>query len=109
MVLPSQIGKSITMNLFDPTVVQSWAGLIGAGAQEHVRATGGAIGKLVENIDFVLAAEDERKRRQDVMAHGHTYAASCPKAANLSIHPGPTSWYVGENTVKCPHVSDRTE
>ena len=56
------------------------------------------------NIDFKVAAEEERKRRHDVMAHVHTFAACCPKAAPI-IHLGATSCYVGDNTVS---VDDAT-
>ena len=52
----------------------------------------------IENIDFDRAAEEEKKRRHDVMAHVHTYAAICPKAAPI-IHLGATSAFVGDNTV----------
>lgn len=52
----------------------------------------------VENIDFEVAALEESKRRHDVMAHVHTFAACCPKAAPI-IHLGATSCYVGDNTV----------
>ena len=45
-----------------------------------------------------MAAEEEKKRRHDVMAHVHTFAACCPKAAAI-IHLGATSCYVGDNTV----------
>ncbi|XP_064621752.1 adenylosuccinate lyase-like [Lineus longissimus] len=48
-------------------------------------------------IDFDRAAQEEKKRRHDVMAHVHTFAASCPKAAGI-IHLGATSAYVGDNT-----------
>jgi adenylosuccinate lyase len=41
---------------------------------------------------------EEKKRRHDVMAHVHTFAACCPKAAAI-IHLGATSCYVGDNTV----------
>lgn len=50
-------------------------------------------------IDFELAAAEEKKRRHDVMAHVHTFAACCPKAAPI-IHLGATSCYVGDNTVR---------
>lgn len=50
------------------------------------------------NIDYNLAAAEERKRRHDVMAHVHTFGACCPKAAPI-IHLGATSCYVGDNTV----------
>ena len=52
----------------------------------------------VENIDFEIAAVEESKRRHDVMAHVHTFATCCPKAAPI-IHLGATSCYVGDNTV----------
>ena len=50
------------------------------------------------NIDFQLAASEEKKVRHDVMAHVHTFGACCPKAAGI-IHLGATSAYVGDNTV----------
>ncbi|XP_033630235.1 adenylosuccinate lyase-like [Asterias rubens] len=49
------------------------------------------------NIDFDLAAIEEKKRRHDVMAHVYTFASCCPKAASI-IHLGATSCYVGDNT-----------
>ena len=52
-----------------------------------------------DNIDFDKAAEEEKKRRHDVMAHVHTFAACCPRAAPI-IHLGATSCYVGDNTVR---------
>lgn len=51
------------------------------------------------NIDFKLAAEEEKKVRHDVMAHVHTFAICAPKAAPI-IHLGATSCFVGDNTVK---------
>ncbi|XP_064406108.1 adenylosuccinate lyase-like [Halichondria panicea] len=51
----------------------------------------------VENIDFGLAAKEEKKRRHDVMAHVHTFASCCPKASAI-IHLGATSCYVTDNT-----------
>lgn len=53
----------------------------------------------VTNIDFELAAQEERKRRHDVMAHVHTFAQCCPKAAPI-IHLGATSCFVGDNAVR---------
>ena len=50
------------------------------------------------DIDFEYAAIEEKKRRHDVMAHVHTFAACCPKAAPI-IHLGATSCFVGDNTV----------
>ncbi|XP_059702488.1 adenylosuccinate lyase [Haemorhous mexicanus] len=51
----------------------------------------------LDNIDFRMAAEEEKKLRHDVMAHVHTFAHCCPKAAAI-IHLGATSCYVGDNT-----------
>ena len=53
----------------------------------------------LSNIDYAKAAEEERIRRHDVMAHVHTFGHACPKAAPI-IHLGATSAYVGDNTVK---------
>ena len=50
------------------------------------------------DIDFERAAMEEKKRRHDVMAHVHTFATCCPKAAPI-IHLGATSCFVGDNTV----------
>lgn len=55
----------------------------------------------LDNIDFAMAAEEEKKLRHDVMAHVHTFAHCCPKAAAI-IHLGATSCYVGDNTVTSP-------
>lgn len=43
------------------------------------------------NIDFEYAQKEERLIRHDVMAHVHTFAKTCPKAAPI-IHLGATSW-----------------
>ncbi|XP_042699453.2 adenylosuccinate lyase isoform X2 [Chrysemys picta bellii] len=51
----------------------------------------------LDNIDFKMAAEEEKRLRHDVMAHVHTFAHCCPKAAAI-IHLGATSCYVGDNT-----------
>ncbi|XP_070612176.1 adenylosuccinate lyase [Erythrolamprus reginae] len=51
----------------------------------------------LDNIDFRMAAEEEKRLRHDVMAHVHTFAHCCPKAAGI-IHLGATSCYVGDNT-----------
>lgn len=51
----------------------------------------------IENIDYVKAAEYEKKLRHDVMAHVHAYGDVCPSARGI-IHLGATSAYVGDNT-----------
>ena len=37
--------------------------------------------KNLGNIDYKLAAEEEKKRRHDVMAHVHTFGVAAPLAA----------------------------
>jgi len=34
----------------------------------------------IDDIDFQAAAEEERKRKHDVMAHVHTFGVAAPKA-----------------------------
>ena len=51
----------------------------------------------IQNIDYEMAAEEERKTRHDVMAHINTFAKCCPKAEKI-IHLGATSCFVGDNT-----------
>ena len=51
----------------------------------------------LDDIDYDLAHRKEKELRHDVMAHVHTFAAACPKAAPI-IHLGATSCYVGDNT-----------
>lgn len=50
-----------------------------------------------EKIDFVKAAEYEKKFRHDVMAHVHTFGDAAPLAKGI-IHLGATSAFVGDNT-----------
>ena len=49
------------------------------------------------DIDYVMAAAEEKKRRHDVMAHVHTFGVACPSAAPI-MHLGATSCYVTDNT-----------
>ena len=51
----------------------------------------------LEDIDYERAAQEERERRHDVMAHVHTFAAAAPEAAPI-IHLGATSCYVTDNS-----------
>lgn len=51
----------------------------------------------VENIDYQIAAEYEKKFRHDVMAHVHTFGDAAPAAKGI-IHLGATSAFVGDNT-----------
>jgi adenylosuccinate lyase len=52
--------------------------------------------KNLKNIDFKVAAEQEKLLRHDVMAHVHAFAKCCPKAGPI-IHLGATSAFVGDN------------
>jgi adenylosuccinate lyase len=49
------------------------------------------------DINFEVAAAEEKKRRHDVMSHVYAYGVQCPKAKGI-IHLGATSAYVGDNT-----------
>ena len=51
----------------------------------------------IDNIDFELAKEYEKKLRHDVMAHVNTYG-DVAKGAKGIIHLGATSCYVTDNT-----------
>jgi len=55
--------------------------------QEHITFT---------DNDFKVAAEEEKKRRHDVMAHVHAFGQVAPDAAGI-IHWGATSCYVTDN------------
>lgn len=50
----------------------------------------------IDDIDFVRAAEHERRLRHDVMAHVHTFEHAAPAAKGI-IHLGATSQYVVDN------------
>ncbi|MCL2754065.1 MAG: adenylosuccinate lyase [Defluviitaleaceae bacterium] len=50
----------------------------------------------VDDINFDVAAEYERKLRHDVMAHVHAFAEQAPNAAPI-IHLGATSAYIQDN------------
>jgi adenylosuccinate lyase len=49
------------------------------------------------DIDFDMAAKEEKRRRHDVMAHVHTFGVAAPAAAGI-IHLGATSCYVTDNS-----------
>jgi adenylosuccinate lyase len=51
----------------------------------------------LNDIDYDMAAAEEKRRRHDVMAHVHTFGVACPKAAGI-IHLGATSCYVTDNS-----------
>ena len=51
----------------------------------------------IDDLNFDVAREYEKRFRHDVMAHIHAYGDQCPKAKPI-IHLGATSAYVGDNT-----------
>ncbi len=51
----------------------------------------------IDDINYDVAVERERKVRHDVMAHVYAYGVQCPNAKGI-IHLGATSCYVGDNT-----------
>ena len=52
--------------------------------------------QVIQDEEFAVAAEEEKKRRHDVMAHVHTYGLKAPAAAGI-IHWGATSCYCTDN------------
>jgi adenylosuccinate lyase len=50
-----------------------------------------------DDINYDVAAREEKLVRHDVMAHVHAYGEQCPQAKGI-IHLGATSCYVGDNT-----------
>ncbi|MDO4551537.1 MAG: adenylosuccinate lyase [Planctomycetia bacterium] len=77
-----------------------WVALAEAEAELGLPITETQLEELranVDNINFPLAEEYERKLRHDVMAHVHTYGDLCPSAHGI-IHWGATSCFVTDNT-----------
>ncbi len=77
-----------------------WVALARAEMQLGLPVTQEQVDELeanINHIDYEMAAQEEKIVRHDVMAHVHTYAHACPKAAPI-IHLGATSCYVGDNT-----------
>jgi adenylosuccinate lyase len=77
-----------------------WVALAEAEAELGLAINSSQIEELrahVDDIDFDVANEYERKLRHDVMAHVHAYGDQCPAARGI-IHLGATSCYVTDNT-----------
>lgn len=77
-----------------------WVALAEAEAELGLPISASQIDELrahVDDIDFEVAAQHERRLRHDVMAHVHTYGDVCPEARPI-IHLGATSCYVTDNT-----------
>jgi adenylosuccinate lyase len=65
--------------------------------QEISTAQIDAMRAAVDDIDFTVAGQYERKFRHDVMAHVHAFGDCCPAARGI-IHHGATSCFVTDNT-----------
>lgn len=77
-----------------------WVALAEAEAELGLAVTPAQIVELkshVDDIDFDVAAQYEKKLRHDVMAHVHAYGDQCPAAMPI-IHLGATSCFVTDNT-----------
>ncbi len=77
-----------------------WIALAESEMQLGLPITQVQIDELVlhqDDINYEVAAREERLVRHDVMAHVHAYGEQCPSAKGI-IHLGATSCYVGDNT-----------
>lgn len=78
---------------------QLWTWLARAEMELGLNIAQGQVDEMagnIHNIDYDLAAKEEKARRHDVMAHVHTFATAAPTAAPI-IHLGATSCFVGDN------------
>ncbi|KAI5991238.1 L-Aspartase-like protein [Pisolithus albus] len=104
--LSSRYASKDMANLFSPakryrTWRELWLNLAIAEKALGLPITDEAIEQMKANLDltpeqFDIAAEEEKKRRHDVMAHVHTFGQVAPAAAGI-IHLGATSCYVTDN------------
>jgi adenylosuccinate lyase len=77
-----------------------WVALAEAEAEVGLAISQEQIDELrehIEDINFAVAEEQEKRLRHDVMAHIYAYGEQCPKARGI-IHLGATSAFVGDNT-----------
>ncbi|OQB13386.1 MAG: Adenylosuccinate lyase [Firmicutes bacterium ADurb.Bin193] len=77
-----------------------WVALAEAEKELGIPITDEQIAELkanIDNINYDVAEQQEKKVRHDVMAHVYAYGVQCPKAKGI-IHLGATSCYVGDNT-----------
>lgn len=104
--LASRYGSDEMLHLFSPdkkfsTWRRLWIALARAEKELGLtQITDEMIAEMeshVNDINYDVAAAEEKKLRHDVMAHVHAYGAQCPKAKGI-IHLGATSCYVGDNT-----------
>ncbi|KAL7266860.1 adenylosuccinase ade13 [Rhizina undulata] len=80
---------------------QLWVWLAKAEKQLGIPIPDDAISQMEAHLtlteeDFRVAAEEEKRRRHDVMAHVHAFGQVAPAAAGI-IHLGATSCYVTDN------------
>ncbi|KAL5611513.1 hypothetical protein BROUX41_000893 [Berkeleyomyces rouxiae] len=80
---------------------QLWVWLAEAEKELGLEFTDEQIQQLRDNVNitdegFKVAAEEEKRRRHDVMAHVYAFGQVAPKAAGI-IHVGATSCYVTDN------------
>ncbi|PFH45639.1 hypothetical protein AMATHDRAFT_71358 [Amanita thiersii Skay4041] len=78
-----------------------WLNLAIAEKQLGLPIPDEAVKQMKDNLQldaeqFDIAAQEEKKRRHDVMAHVHTFGKVAPAAAGI-IHLGATSCYVTDN------------
>lgn len=101
----SRYSSQTMKNIFSPdTKFRTWRKLWVALAESEkelgLNITDEQIAEMKEHLDDInydVAAAEEKVRRHDVMAHVHAYGVQCPKAAGI-IHWGATSCFVGDNT-----------
>ncbi|KAJ6504694.1 L-Aspartase-like protein [Mycena vitilis] len=104
--LSSRYASKEMAHLFSPanrfhTWRKLWLNLAIAEKELGLPISDGAITQMKDNLylnveQFEVAAEEEKKRRHDVMAHVHTFGTVAPAAAGI-IHLGATSCYVTDN------------
>ncbi|KIJ41958.1 hypothetical protein M422DRAFT_171724 [Sphaerobolus stellatus SS14] len=104
--LASRYASKEMAHLFSPamrfhTWRKLWLNLAIAEKELGLPISDEAIKEMKENLSldaaqFAVAAQEEKKRRHDVMAHVHTFGTVAPSAAGI-IHLGATSCYVTDN------------
>ncbi len=77
-----------------------WVALAEAEMELGLSVTAEQVAELkahMDDINYDVAEEQEKKVRHDVMSHVYAYGVQCPTAKGI-IHLGATSCYVGDNT-----------
>ncbi|VDB87253.1 unnamed protein product [Peniophora sp. CBMAI 1063] len=104
--LSSRYASKEMSHLFSPEMRFStwrklWLNLAIAEKELGLPISDEALSQMKANLNltpeqFEIAAQEEKKRRHDVMAHVHTFGQVAPAAAGI-IHLGATSCYVTDN------------